>query len=622
MSPVALFGLKQCNRPVLVSFCLSLLVASSYVCAQESAYPLQMSSDRASHRPEVPGSNGLVTAGHPLAAVSGLQILMAGGNAIDASVAVLATLNVVRPQMSGAGGNGFFTYLHSATGEVHSLSATGAAPLALDRDLLSPEQLDKGISAGVVPGLFGGWIAMLQRFGTMSLAEVLAPAISYAESGHPIESSVVRSIASSRELFEQYPQSAAMFLPTGEVPSVGELFKMENLAATFKKLTEAEAKALANGSSRIDALQAAFDRFYKGDIAVAMAEFYQRSGGLFRQEDFSSYEAKWTDPIHITYRGYDVYSSPPTSRGGLEVLMQLKLVEGFDLGAMDRTSAEVTHILAEAIQIAKADIYHFVADPARYSMPIEGLLSEEYAAVRRQLIESNRHNRFVLPGRPSGTAESSAGLASQSINSLLAAADEQSFSGSTTSFSIRDRDGNVLAATPTHGGAFGTGVVVGETGLTFNNGTRVGSTSPYPEDVNYARGGQVPILNNSPVIVMKDGKFIAALGTPGGETIGQTQFQVLVNILDYEMPVQAAIEAPRFSLFAAPNFYKADAHISMRIEDRLTREQFEGLQERGHDVQLAPSFSLGSIQAILVNQRFDTVTAGADPRRAAYAVGW
>jgi gamma-glutamyltranspeptidase/glutathione hydrolase len=163
---------------------------------------------------------------------------------------------------------------------------------------------------------------------------------------------------------------------------------------------------------------------------------------------------------------------------------------------------------------------------------------------------------------------------------------------------------------------------VGNTGITFNNGTRVGSTSPYLQDINYARGGQIPILNNSPIIVMKDGEFIMALGTPGGETIGQTQFQVLVNVLDFGMPVQAAIEAPRFSLFAEPNFYKQGAAIIVRIEDRISREQFDQLSEMNHDLRLAPSFSLGSIQAILRNEALGTITAGADPRRAAYAVGW
>jgi gamma-glutamyltranspeptidase/glutathione hydrolase len=182
--------------------------------------------------------------------------------------------------------------------------------------------------------------------------------------------------------------------------------------------------------------------------------------------------------------------------------------------------------------------------------------------------------------------------------------------------------GNALACTPTHGGAFGTGVVVGNTGLTFNNGTRIGSTSPYPEDVNYARGGQIPILNNSPIIVLRDGKFVLALGTPGGETIGQTQFQVLVNILDFGMSIQAAIEAPRFSIFADPSFYKPGAELLIRLEDRMSLEALEGLRDRGHKVEATSGYALGSIQGILMNMETGTMTAGADPRRAAYAVGW
>lgn len=625
--PLKINSKENISRAVGISQRVSLLVAllvftgqSTY--AQESAYPLQMSGSRQSHRPEVPGANGLVTAGHPLAAMSGLQILMQGGNAIDASVAVLATLNVVRPQMSGAGGNGFVTYFDQASDRVYSLNATGAAPLALDASLLSPDELDKGINAGVVPGLFGGWISMLQRFGTMSLAEVIAPAIAYAEDGHPIEDSVVGSISGSRDLFEQFPSSSAVFLPGGAVPSTGQLFRMPDLAATFKKLAEAEANSLTQGASRHEALQAASDRFYKGDIADDMASFYEQAGGLFQKKDFSRYEAAWTEPVHINYRGYDIYSSSPSSRGGLEVLMQLKLVEGYDLQAMDREGGQVAHLLAEAIQLAKADIYHFVADPSLYAMPIPGLLSDKYAAARRQLIDMSQHSGYPAVGEPEGYEGSMATKTHRLSISQIAANRESSFPGSTTSFSIRDRDGNVVAATPTHGGAFGTGVVVGNTGLTFNNGTRIGSTSPYPEDINYARSGQVPILNNSPVVVLKDGEFVLALGTPGGETIGQTQFQVLVNILDFGMSVQAAIEAPRFSLFASPNFYKEDAVITMRIEDRVSVETFETLRAKGHQVELAPSFSLGSIQAILKSQEFGTVTAGADPRRAAYAVGW
>ncbi|MFV8819278.1 gamma-glutamyltransferase family protein [Haliea sp. E17] len=604
---------------LIAATCLGL---SGRVAAQENAYPLQMSSSRSIHRPEVPGPNGLVTAGHPLAATAGLKILMHGGNAIDASVAVLATLNVVRPQMSGAGGNGFATYYDAASGEVWSLNATGAAPMALDAAALTPEELNKGIHAGVVPGLFGGWVSMLQKYGTFSLAEVLAPAIAYGAGGHPLEASVAKAIAYDEKFYQQLPTSAAMLLPAGRVPYPGEQFYMNDLAETFRKLVAAEAAALKNGASRELALQAAYDRFYTGDIAGEMADFYAENGGEFSLEDFAAYQPSWTRPVHVTYRGYDIYTSPPSSRGGLEVAMQLKLVEHADLAALGHDHPAVTHLLAEAIKLAKADIYHYVADPARYRMPIEGLLSDQYIASRRALMADATTMAFPEPGQPPGYKSSSAYLASLGEYPLVAANREPSFAGSTTSFSILDRAGNVVAMTPTHGGAFGTGVVVGNTGLTFNNGTRIGSTSPYPEDINYARGGQVPILNNSPIIVMKDGEFVMALGTPGGETIGQTQFQVLVNVLDFGMGVQEAIEAPRFSIFAAPNFYKAGAQITLRIEDRVPVALFEGLVERGHAIELAPSYSLGSIQAILRNASLGTVTAGADPRRAAYAVGW
>jgi gamma-glutamyltranspeptidase/glutathione hydrolase len=547
---------------------------------------------------------------------------MNGGNAIDASVAVLATLNVVRPQMSGAGGNGFLTYFEQSSGKMFSLSATGAAPKALDAGALDSEKLDKGIDAGVVPGLFGGWISMLQKFGSMSLAEVIAPAIDYANNGHPIEDSVVRSITGSERLFQQFPSSAAMFLPLGRPPRVGENFTMPDLAHTFERLVAAEQHALSSGANRVDALQAAYDLFYKGDIAQEMADFYAANNGAFTVDDFASYAPAWTDPIHINYRGYDIYTSPPSSRGGLEVLMQLKLVEGYDLEAMGSDNPLVTHLLIEAIKIAKADIYHYVADPTQFEVPVAGMLSDGYAQQRRRLISMDSAISFPSPGQPPGYRNASAFAAHQDVSASLAALNETSVSGSTTSFSIIDGTGNVVAATPTHGGSFGTGVVVGKTGITFNNGTRVGSTSPYAEDINFARGGQIPILNNSPIIVMKDGEFIMALGTPGGETIGQTQFQVLVNALDFGMPVQAAIEAPRFSLFAAPNFYKEGAQITVRIEDRVSREQFDQLSAMNHGLRLAPSFSLGSIQAILKNQELGTVTAGADPRRAAYAVGW
>ncbi len=349
--------MKARARPTIALFATLLLLlpqGASAVQADPDRYP-----DRPAHRPAVPGPNGLVTAGHPLASMAGLRTLMAGGNAADAAVATLATLNIVRPQMSGMAGNGFVTLYDRVSDRVYSLGATGAAPLAIDPASRAAEELNKGIHAGVVPGLFGGWIALLDRFGTMSLAQALAPAIDYAENGHPIEASVVAAIESHKELFESFASSRRMFLPRGRVPEPGETFRMPDLANTLRKVVEAEQSALAAGKTRSEALQAAFDRFYRGDIAEEMARFYRENGGDFTMEDFARYEPIWAEPLHTTYRGYDIYTSPPTSRGGLEVTMQLNLVEGFDLRGLGAGSAETIHLLSEAIKVAKADVYAY-----------------------------------------------------------------------------------------------------------------------------------------------------------------------------------------------------------------------------------------------------------------------
>ena len=569
------------------------------------------------YRPAVQFVHGAVTAGHPLASTAGLRILLQGGNAADASVATLSTLHVVRPQSSGTGGNGFFTIYDKATDRIYSLGATGAAPMAIDPAKMTRESLNQGIHAGVVPGLFGGWIALLDRFGTMSLSEVLEPAIDYAENGHPIEESAARSMARAQARFEQFPASASVFLPGGEAPEPGETFRMTDLASTFKKVVEAEQEALRAGKSRSEALQAAFDRFYKGDIAQEMARFYQENGGDFTFEDFAAYEPIWADPVHTTFRGYDIYSSPSTSRGGFEVAMQLNLVEGFDLKALGHNSAEVLHLLAEAIKVAKSDIYHYVGDPVFTDIPVGDLLSKKYAAERRNLISQRTAMRYPEAGQPAG-ANASASIAAPRGPQF----DELAEVGGTTSFSVADQFGNVISVTPTHGGGFGTGVVVGNTGLLFNNGTRIGSTSPYPDDVNYVRGGQIPLLNNSPVIVMKDGEFVLAIGSPGGETIGQTQFQTVLNVLEFGMSIQEAVAAPRFVLTAEPNFYLPGAEVVLNVENRIDPAIASALMDMGHNVELAAPYSFGSNQGILRDAGTGTLSAGADPRRVGYAVGW
>jgi gamma-glutamyltranspeptidase/glutathione hydrolase len=577
------------------------------------------------HRPSVPGIHGLVTAGHPLAAMAGLQILMKGGNAIDAAVAVGAALNMMEPQMNGVGGNGFMTVYDKKSGHVYSLAMAGAAPRAMKAADMTPDTLDWGVTAGIVPGNLGGYVTALERFGTMSLAEVFASGIDYAEHGYPIDPSLAAAISRAKNKLDAFPTTAKVFLPNGRAPEAGELFRNPDLAATLRKVVEAEQGALKQKKTRAQALEAAFDRFYKGDIAQEFDRFFRENHGVMTAADLAAYRPEWQEPVHVTYRGYDVYSNPATSRGGIELAMQLNLVEGFDLAKMGANSPEALHLLIEAIKLAKADVYRYVADPKFTQVPMAGLLSKGYAESRRKLIESRKAMDYPAAGEPTrfgGTATGPAPAPRRPGGPRFD--DSYETERDTTSFSIVDQYGNAVACTPTLGGGFGAGVVVGNTGLLLNNGDRLGSSSPYPDNVNYVRGGQIPLLNNSPTIVLKDGKVAMVFGTPGGETIGQTEFQMLVNVIDFHMPVQQAVEHPRFVLDAKPNFYKPGSEIAITIESRVPPAALKTLAEWGHKLAPTSDFTAatGGMQAIVVDLAKGTMLAGADPRRTGYAVGW
>lgn len=595
------------------------LLGGSVAIAQQQAAEAPASSRPGLTRPAVAGMNGLVAAGHPIASSAGLQILLKGGNAFDAAAAVGAMAPMGEPEMNGIGGNGFMTVFDAKSGKVFSLSMAGAAPKGLKVSEMTPETLNAGMKAGIVPGNLGGYLYALDRFGTMSIADVFAPAIEYAEKGYPIDPMLAGSIDRGQRNLSKYPTTAKIFLPGGSPLKAGDLYKNPDYAATLRKLVEAEKQAKAKGASRSAAIKAAFDRFYKGDIAQEFDRFFKENGGVLTAADLAAYEPQWTEPLHTTYRGYDVYSNPSTSRGGFEVLMQASLVEGFDLKSFGAGSPNAMHAMIEAIKVAKSDIYRYVADPKSTKVPTSGLLSKDYLTKRRSLIDMTRAANYPDPGAPAAAPTSSAAPAGG------AKVFPENYDGEqhTTSFSIVDRFGNAVGCTPTLGGLFGNNVVVGSTGLLLNNGMRLGSTSPYPDNVNYVGPGKIPILNNSPVVVTRGGKLAFVFGTPGGETIGQTQFQMLVNLVDFEMHVQQAIEAPRLSLDAEPNFYKPGAAIKVSIEGRVPAQTISALKAMGHNVNVLQGWgSLGHMQAIRIDPKTGRMTAGADPRRTGYAMGY
>ncbi len=578
---------------------------------------------RPTTRPAVAAIHGVVTAGHPIAASAGLQMLLKGGNAFDAAVAVGAAIAMGEPEMNGIGGNGFMTVFDRKSGKVLSLSMAGAAPKALKPEEMTPETLNAGMKAGIVPGNLGGYLYLLDRFGTMTLEQVFEPAIEIAEKGYPIDPLLAQSIARGQRNLAKYETTARIFLPGGQPLRAGDILRNPDYATTLRKMVDAERQANKRRlATRSDGIRAAYDRFYKGDIAQEFDRFFKDNGGILTAADLAAYQPKWTEPLRIAYRGYDVYSNPSTSRGGFEVLMQANLVEPLDLKKFGAGSAEAIHAEVEAIKIAKADIYRYVADPAFTKVPTLGMLSKDYAAARRALLDMSKAGAYPEPGAPAGGAATTTPRRRSGPGEPIF---DENYDAEqhTTSFSIVDAFGNAVACTPTLGGLFGNNVVVGNTGLLLNNGMRLGSTSPYPTDVNYVGAGKIPVLNNSPIIVMKDGKLAFVFGSPGGETIGQTEFQMLVNLIDFGLPVQEAIEAPRFALDAKPNFYKPGAAITVDIENRVGADVVAALRAKGHTVNVLPGWgSLGHMQTIKIDQQTGAITAGGDPRRTGYAMGY
>ncbi len=573
----------------------------------------------------------MISSAHSLATMAGIEILRQGGTAFDAAVAVSATLNVVEPSRSGIGGVGFMTLYIAKTGEVLSLQMTGAAPYAATPDKFSSKRdQEAGYLSGVVPGNFGGWVYLLERYGTMSLDQVFKTAIDYAENGFPVDSYLAETLEDVKSTLEIFPETAEVYLPQGKLPQNGQRLIQAGLAGTFRRLAAAEQEARKSGKSRKDALQAAYDLFYRGEIAREFVAFYQENGGLFSARDFADYRPVWTRPVHTRYKDYDVYSSGLPSRGGIQTVMVLNLLESFDLKSLGHNSPSYLHLLSEAIKLVNADVYRYLGDPKFVQSPLEGMLSKEYATERRSKISLDKSSPYAAAGNPASTGKGTesfppaGALNPADRNSPLPAEFSYRDDIHTTHFDIIDPAGNAVSCTPTIG-TFGTKVVVGKTGIIFHNATRFGSFSPYRGDANFIDGGKTSLLNNSPMIAMKNGKLFMVWGTPGGEGIGQTQFQVFLDVVEFGMGIQEAIEAPRMELRAKPDFYKAGADVSIGFENRIAADTRQALVEKGNRIRMDEQpFAqvFGGMQGILIHPEFGTLLGGADPRRGGCALGY
>ena len=546
--------------------------------------PAQLGGPHAgAFRPPSVGMNGVVSAAHGLAATAGLRVLMEGGNAVDGAVAVAAALGVVEPFMSGLGGGGGFMLFHEGkTGAVHGLDYIGLTPAAADPNAFtSIEEIGRDVRSSTVPGSLGGWLAALERFGTMDRAAVFRPAIELAERGWPITSFAARLLADEESRLGRYESSRAAFFPAGRPPSVGEVIPRPDLARTYREVAEGGA-----------------DLLYRGPLGTRVVRTIKEAGGWLTEDDLAGFEPRWVEPLGVEYRGRRVQTVPPPSIG-LQYLESLAILEGLDVASLGHNSADYLHVLLETIKLASADRTRW----ARAERPVlETLLTEEYAAERRARIDMRRAapsegERYL----PTKTAEVPPG------DPLRYARDH------TTHFEVADRWGNLVAVTQSLGAAFGSGFVAGDTGILMNN--FLYWTDLDPDSPSYMRPCAPRDSAMSPCIVTENGKPILGIGTPGSFGILQTTLQMLLNSLEFGMNVQAAIEAPRVRAFE---------RTLVDIESRIPEDVRSELAVRGHEVRVLEPFTwrVGGGHGIAIDPHSGVLTGGADPRRDGVSVAF
>jgi len=527
-----------------------------------------------SMRPDVGGIEAAVTSDHVLASAAGTDVLKRGGNAVDAAITMAALLTVVRPHMNGVGGDNFMLIRLAKTGEILALNGSGRAGSKATPALFREKGMNSVPGSGIlsvsVPGAVRAWADALQRHGTITLAQALQPAIRYAERGFPVSPRLNKDIAESKRKLAADPELARIFLPNGEAPEVGSLLKQPELARTLRAIA-------ASGP----------DALYKGALAKQITQFIDREGGLLTASDLAGHRSTWQKPISSTYLEHPVIAFPPNTQG-VTLLQQLNLAELSDLKTPGRNSVDYIHTLVEGAKLAYADRDKLVTDPAFSEVPVERLISKEYAAdLARRLRDKLKANDGSSNANRDGT-------------------------GDTVFLGVIDKNGNAVSMIQSLFAAFGSGRMVPGTGVTLHN-----RGSLFELDTTHANviaPGKRPFHTLCPAMVLRpDRSLMMVVGTPGGDGQPQTLVQVITNIMQFGLTPQQAVEAPRFRWYGRER---------VGVEPGVTAEVREALTRRGHQVTLQePSEEFGGAQVILVTPTGGRV-AGADPRREAYAIAW
>ena len=568
-----------------------------------------------SNRPVIMGRNGMVAAGHPLAAQAGMAVLQRGGNAVDAAIATAAALNVVEPNMSGVGGDGFIMIYNRQAETIEVCNATGAAPYATDPDAYRRNGIPtKGILSVSVPGLVDGWMAAHAKYGTLSRAEVFDAAIDLSENGFPVTNVLAGVIASDR-LIQEFPDSQAVFAPGGEALRPGQIIRQPGLARTFQ--------AIADGGR---------DAFYEGETAQAIVKFSGEQGGILSLKDLADCRSRWEVPISTIYHGHAVYEAPPNSSGHV-LLQELNIVEQFDLKALGCNTPGSIHMMVEAKKLAFADREAYMADPDWVDVPIGGMLSKQYAAERARLIDPDQAADVVAQGDPWSYQPANYGRRPKAAAAAGAMPEED-----TTCFVVVDRWGNAVCQLQSIQSSLGSSIVAGDTGILLNN--RMTYWHLDPDHVDCLQPGKRVRHTMNPIMVFRGegvstngarnggsghGGLALVCGTPGADTQVQTNMQVITHVLDFGMTVAEAVEAPRWRNTHSPTESNIPHECDnlLYVESRFPSETLDGLRHRGHTLEVMHGWGAsGSEMMIQVDEDTGALHGAADPRRDGYAIGW
>ena len=566
----------------------------------------------AAHRPTIAVTRHAISAGHYLAATAGFDILQAGGNAIDAGCAAGIALGVLQSDLVDVAGVAPIMIYLADKEEVVTIAGLGSWPKALDPQLFQREhggKIPKGVLRTVVPAAPDAWITALRRYGTMSFGEVAEGTIRLARDGFPMYPLMAASLKRHEADHRAWPSTAAIFLPNGRPPEAGEIFRQTDLAASLQYMADEERAASSRG--REAGLEAARDAFYRGDIARKIVAFMRQEGGLLSAEDLAEYRSPVGPPERRRFGDLEVFTCGAWCQGPV-LLQTLALLEGTDLAALGQNSPDYIHHLAEALKLAFADREAYYGDPAKVEVPLATLISAEYAAERRKLIRADR----AMPEMP---PSGDLGREGARFRASLGDPDPEP---DTSYVCVADRFGNLFSATPSDG-SYGSPVVPG-TGLIPSN--RGSQSRPDPRHPAGVAPGKRPRLTPNPALAIKGRDQFLPFGTPGGDVQTQAMLQVLLNLFVFGNDVQSAIEAPRFATYSFPSSFAPYDYYpgQLAVEGRIAEPVIAELARRGHEIQRWPdwTWTAGAVCAILSDRRRGILEAGADPRRAAYAIGW